>query len=100
MKCIVDNIIKDHIEENFPNQRFPAVKFRRILYISAPRHADAINLAFKNMSDLTVRHISNMIADGKENMLFGWAKADGSEWEHDKEYQDARMTMYGFEKGY
>lgn len=33
-------------------------------------------------------------------MLFGHALGDGSEWEWNKEFQEARMTMYGFERRY
>lgn len=80
-----------------PNMRHNAILFRNRVYVACPRHMDAIRLAFAGMTHLTKRRISNNIADGKETMLFGTAKGDGSEWEHDAEYQDARMTMYGFD---
>lgn len=78
----------------------PAVLFRGKVYVGDPHHRDAIDQAFKGMSDHESWRVSNRIADGKEVMLFGWSCADGSEWDHDKEYQDARMTMYGFEARY
>ncbi len=79
------------------NMRFMAVLFRGRVYVGTPRHKDAIDLAFAGMTHHTKRRVSNRIADGKEAMLFGTAKGDGTDWEHDPEYQDARMLMYGFD---
>lgn len=81
-------------------ERYNAVLFRRRVYVSAPRHMDAINLAFAGMTDLQANRVSNRIAEGKETMLFGTALGDGSEWEWDKEFQASRMNMYGFEPRY
>lgn len=78
------------------NPRYPAVLFRNRVYVSTPRHLDAINLAFAGMTELGKYRVSCRIADGKEKLLFGSASGDGSNWEHGEEYQDARMTMYGF----
>lgn len=78
-------------------KRFPAIMFRNRLYVGTPRHKDAIDLAFDGMSHMSRRNVANRIADGKEAMLFGWALEDGTGWEHDAEYQSARMIMYGFD---
>lgn len=83
--------------EEQPEQRFPAVLFRGRVYVACPRHMDAINLAFDGMSQHQKYRVSNLIADGKETMLFGSAEGDGSDWEHNAEYQAARMVMYGFD---
>lgn len=85
-----------NIETENPGQIYPAVLFRRCVYVGAPRHMDAINLAFAGMTHLQKRHVSNQIADGKETMLFGWASSAG-EWQDQPEYQGARMIMYGFD---
>lgn len=77
--------------------RYCAVLFRNRVYVATPRHLDAVNLAFAGMSEHTKRRVSNSIADGKETMLFGSAKGDGSEWKWYIEGQDARMQMYGFD---
>lgn len=77
--------------------RYTAVKFRGKVYVAAPRHLDAINLAFAGMTLLQKRRVSNRIADSKETMLFGSAKGDGTGWEWNEEFQDARMLMYGFD---
>ena len=80
-----------------PEARFTAVMFRGRVYVGSPRHLDAINLALAGMTPHQKHRIGNAIADGKEEMLFGSANGDGSGWEHDAEYQDARMSMYGFD---
>lgn len=80
----------------YPEQTHPAVLFRRGLYIAGPFHQDAINLAFAGMTDLQKQHVSIRIGDGKESMLFGCARADGSNWEWDEVRQGVRLTMYGF----
>jgi hypothetical protein len=83
-------------EEN-SETRFNAVMFRGRVYVSCPRHMDAVNLAFGGMSDLQKHRIGNRIADGKERMLFGTARGDGTEWKWDQDQQNARMRMYGFD---
>jgi hypothetical protein len=80
-----------------PEQRHNAVLFRDRVYVAAPRHLDAITLAFKDMTEKQRHRVSNRIADGKEEMLFGTALGDGSDWEWNEEFQRARMTMYGFD---
>ena len=80
--------------------RYTAVMFRGRVYVGSPRHQDAINLAFAGMTDHQAHRVTNRIADGKEKMLFGSALGDGSDWRWDEEYQNARMTMYGFEPRY
>lgn len=77
--------------------RYTAVKFRGKIYVASPRHMDAINLAFAGMTFQQQRRVSNRIADGKEEMLFGSANGDGTEWEWNEEFQAARMIMYGFD---
>lgn len=96
MRAIVSDIAAAHYAED-KDIRFTAVKFRGKVYVAAPRHMDAINLAFAGMTHLQKRRVSNRIADGKETMLFGSAKGDGTEWEWHKEFQSARMIMYGFD---
>lgn len=88
-----DDPVKDHLV-------ITAVLFRGRVYVAAPRHMDAINLAFAGMSDHQKHRVANRIADGKEKMLFGTAHLDGTGWEWNEEYQDVRMTMYGFEPRY
>lgn len=80
-----------------PEQRHNAILFRNRIYVAAPRHMDAINLAFAGMTQIQRHRVSNRIADGKEKMLFGTALGDGSAWEWDEKYQNARMAMYGFD---
>lgn len=77
-----------------PWQVFTAVMFRRRLYVAGPRHMDAIELAFKEMTDMQVHHVSNRIADGKEKMLFGTAMGDGSGWEHDEKYTASCLPRF------
>lgn len=80
-----------------PEQRHNAVLFRGRVYVAAPRHMDAINLAFAGMTQIQKHHVGNRIADGKEKMLFGTALGDGSEWDWDEKQQAPRMVMYGFD---
>lgn len=80
-----------------PEMVHTAVLFRGRVYVACPRHLDAIRLAFDGMTHLQKRRVSSRIADGKETMLFGSALGDGSEWEHGREFQAARMIMYGFD---
>jgi hypothetical protein len=80
-----------------PAQRHNAILFRGKVYVACPRHMDAINLAFAGMTQMQKRRVCNRIADGKEKMLFGSALGDGSAWEWNEEYQNARMTMYGLD---
>ena len=81
-----------------PAARKCAVKFRRKIYVGL-HHKDAINLAFSGMSDMTVRHISDKIADGKESLIFGYAYEDGSGFVI-SDSQEGRKIMYGFEQRY
>jgi hypothetical protein len=99
MRAVVSEKVREFHTEGAQafEPRYPAVKFRGKVYIATPRHMDAINLAFAGMTHMQKRRISNRIADGKETMLFGSAKGDGSEWEWNEEFQGARMIMYGFE---
>lgn len=80
-----------------PAQRHTAVLFRRRVYVASPRHMDAVNLALAGMTEIQKRHVCNRIADGKEKILFGSALANGTGWEWNEEFQNARMTMYGFD---
>jgi S-adenosylmethionine synthetase len=74
----------------------PAVRFRRKIYVSRPFHADAIAAALRGMSELSVMRVYDRIAAGKENIEFGYAYEDGSEFEPTT-MQDARKLMYGFD---
>lgn len=74
----------------------PAVRFRRKVYVSRPFHADAIATALKGMSELSVQRVYERIADGKENIEFGYAYEDGTEFEPTT-MQSARKVMYGFD---
>lgn len=74
----------------------PAIKFRRKVYVSRPFHADAIATALKGMSELSVRRVYNRIAEGKEDIVFGYAYDDGTEFE-ETTMQNARKIMYGFD---
>lgn len=84
-------------KEAISAERYNAVLFRNCIYVASPRHMDAINLAFAQMTDLQKHRVSTRIAEGKETMLFGTARGDGAFWEWDEEYQNARMKMYGFD---
>lgn len=75
--------------------RYPAVKFRRKIYVAHPHHADAIALALKGMSTLAIHRAYDRVVDGKENIVFGFANIDGSDW-YESDSQDARKKMYGF----
>lgn len=99
MRAVVSESVSNFWTEDAGalNTRYTAIKFRGKIYVAAPRHMDAINLAFAGMTHLQKRRVSNRIADGKETMLFGSAKGDGTEWEWNEEFQDARMLMYGFD---
>jgi len=75
--------------------RHPAVKFRGKIFVGYPRHQDAINLAFAGLSQHQIGRIFDRIAEGKEDIVFGFACDDGSDWIV-SDTQDARKTMYGF----
>jgi len=96
-RVVISKDVADFAETEIPDQRYTAVMFRGRVYVAAPRHCDAINLAFAGMTPHQKHRVSNRIADGQEAMLFGSAKSNGSEWKHDSEYQNARMKMYGFD---
>lgn len=96
MKVIASTEVKKCFTET-PEARHVAILFRGKVYVACPRHLDAINLAFTGMTHMQKHRICNRIADGKEKLLFGTARGDGSDWVHDEEYQNARMMMYGFD---
>lgn len=73
-----------------------AIRFRRKVYVASPRHQDAINVAFAGMTQHQIRRVYDRVADGKEEIVFGFAYNDGSEFEP-SESQDARKMMYGFD---
>lgn len=100
MQAVISEMVRECYTEGARafDPRYPAVTFRGKIYVSTPRHIDAINLAFAGMTDLQKHRVSNRIADGKEKMLFGWAKGDGTGWEWNEEFQSARMQMYGFDR--
>lgn len=73
-----------------------AIKFRRKIYVASPRHQDAINVALAGMSQHQIRRIYDRVADGKEEIEFGFAYDDGSDFEPSSS-QEARKLMYGFD---
>lgn len=81
-----------------PAGRLKAVIFRRKVYVGV-NHKDAIDAAFKGMSDLAVRNVCDKIADNKEPLVFGYAYPDGSSF-IECEDQAPRKIMYGFEERY
>ncbi|MBR1193268.1 hypothetical protein [Bradyrhizobium sp. AUGA SZCCT0160] len=99
MRAVVCKSVAEFFAEDqgVVNVRYTAVQFRGKVYVAGPRHMDAINLAFAGMTQMQKHRVSNRIADGKETMLFGSAKGDGTEWEWNEEFQNARMHMYGFD---
>lgn len=99
MRAVVSEMVKQFHTEGAQafEPRYPAVKFRGKVYIATPRHMDAINLAFAGMTQMQKHRVSNRIADGKETMLFGSANGDGTGWEWNEEFQNARLRMYGFD---
>ena len=96
MKAVVSPEVAKFFSEN-PEQRHTAVRFRGTVYVGCPRHLDALNVAFDGMTRHEKWRVGDRIADGKEELLFGSALGDGSGWEHDAEYQNARLKMYGFD---
>jgi hypothetical protein len=78
-------------------RKIPAVKFRRKVYAAVPRHKDAIDKAFAGMSWHAKHRIYMRVSEGKENILFGVAEPDGTGFEPDRKFQDARKLMYGFD---
>lgn len=76
--------------------RHPAIKFRGKVYVGYPRHKDAIDKAFSGMSEHMQWRIRNRIIDGKEPIVFGFAKEDGSDW-FEGDSQSVRKSMYGFD---
>ena len=101
MKPVVCPITAEFFKESPDGlERYNAVLFRGRVYVASPRHQDAINLAFKGMTEMQAHRVGNRIADGKEKMLFGSARGDGSDWVWNDDLQSARMVMYGFEARY
>lgn len=75
--------------------KHPAVKFRRKVYVGQPRHMDAIDSALKGMSKLSIRRAYDRVLNGKEEIIFGFAFEDGTDFEP-TDSQGARKLMYGF----
>src|SRR6201988_771266 len=73
-----------------------AILFRRKVYVVSPNHKDAIDLAFKGMSPHQIGRICDRIAAGKEDIVFGFAYIDGSEFKS-TDMQSARKRMYGLD---
>jgi S-adenosylmethionine synthetase len=74
----------------------PAVKFRRKVYVSRPFHADAISKAFAGLSHHQQMRVYDRVAAGKEEIVFGFAYDDGSDFVA-ADMQNARKLMYGFD---
>lgn len=81
-----------------PAGRKCAVKFRRKVYVGL-HHKDALDLAFAGMTSLTYYNIVDRVVEGKEELIFGHAYDDGSEFIV-ADNQEGRKMMYGFEAGY
>lgn len=96
MKHVICPIVESFFQDA-PEQRHNAVLFRGCVYVAAPRHQDAVNLAFAGMTEMQRHRVCNRIADAKETMLFGTALGDGSSWEWNENQQEVRMKMYGFD---
>lgn len=75
--------------------RLPAVKFRRKIYVGHPYHSDAIEVAFKRFTEQQRWRIYERVCEGKEDIVFGFACADGTDW-IESGSQGARKLMYGF----
>jgi hypothetical protein len=93
VKSVVGERAKAFFAES-PETRFTAVLFRGKVYVEAPRHQDAIDLAFAGMTQQQARRVCWRIMDKKEDMLFGFALGDGSAWEWDEKNQSVRLEMY------
>lgn len=76
--------------------RIPAIKFRRKIYVGHPHHADAIAAMFHGWTTHRIHRAYDRVADGKEDILFGFANADGSDW-YEADSQLGRKRMYGFD---
>lgn len=76
--------------------RLPAVKFRGKIYVGHPHHADAIAFMFKGWTTHRIHRAYDRVADGKEDIIFGFACEDGSDWV-EGDLQGGRKRMYGFD---
>jgi hypothetical protein len=74
----------------------PAVLFRGRVYVGLARHNDAIEAAFSGLTEREKRRAGNRIADGKEELIFGFAFEDGAEF-CPTHSQQGRKVLYGFE---
>lgn len=74
----------------------PAVLFRKKVYVAGPYHKDALDLTFRGFSAHQCHRIYNRVADGKEEIVFGFAFDDGTEF-MPSSMQEARKAMYGFD---
>lgn len=75
--------------------RYPAIKYKNKVYVKGPYHQDAINLMLRGKSYLSVNRLYDRIIEGKDDIFFGFAEEDGSNWV-DSDSQKARKYMYGF----
>lgn len=85
-----------------PAGRLPAVRWRGKVYVGAELapgpygesyHQDAINKAFASLGDVGRLKAIEAIAEERETMDFGYAYADGSDYESTQQ-QEARRVMY------
>jgi hypothetical protein len=74
----------------------PAVLFRGRIYVGLMRHNEAIEAAFSGLTEREKRRAGNRIADGKEELIFGFAFWDGAEFIA-TDSQGGRKVLYGFE---
>ena len=72
-----------------------AVLFRRKVYVVGPNHKDAIDAAFAKFTEHQAHRITLRIMDGKEDIVFGFAYIDGTDFKA-CDIQSARKRMYGF----
>lgn len=74
----------------------PAVLFRRKVYVAGPCHKDALDLALSGMTRHQQHRVYNRISDGKEDIVFGFAYDDGTDFKPSS-MQGARKVMYGLD---
>lgn len=77
-------------------KRYPAVLFRREVHTGAESHWDALNKIFEPKSKLSQDRARERITTGKEEIVFGYAYRDGTDFDPCSS-QSARFRMYGLD---
>lgn len=78
-------------------ERFPAVMLRGSVHVGQPQHQDAIDAALAGMTRHQIWRVYDRVSEGREDIVFGYAREDGTEFEACENYQEARKRMYGFD---